>query len=95
MKDIEEQMDALAQRLPKNYRVEFCVKQGSAWVQVMTPDLRRVDIESGGESCWAMVLADALTFALQDHECDHEWLWHATGAGNGYYCHKCDSYRRS
>ena len=22
-------------------------------------------------------------------------LWHAAGAGNGYYCHKCDAYRGS
>lgn len=27
-----------------------------------------------------------------DNYCDHEWAWHATGAGSGYYCAKCDSY---
>jgi hypothetical protein len=24
----------------------------------------------------------------------HEWRWHATGAGMGWVCHKCDGYHR-
>lgn len=24
--------------------------------------------------------------------CKHEWIWHATGAGCGHYCHKCGSF---
>ena len=27
-------------------------------------------------------------------ECDHDWQWHATGAGAGHICHKCGEYRQ-
>jgi len=26
-------------------------------------------------------------------ECKHEWEWHATGAGMGHYCAKCDEHK--
>ena len=27
-------------------------------------------------------------------ECDHDWKWHATGAGMGYICQSCGAYKR-
>lgn len=104
MKDIEEQLDRLKERLPKNYEVQICVEGGEAWLQVITPDFRRVPIEGDDESCWSMLMADALVFCHADkdqmdsesvnqQECKHDWQWQATGAGMGHYCHKCDSFR--
>ena len=28
-----------------------------------------------------------------DIHCEHDWLWHATGAGAGWSCSKCDGYK--
>jgi hypothetical protein len=64
MKDIENQLDRLAEKLPEGYVVELCVEKDSAWLQVMTPQLERIPIEGDHETCWAMLMADALNFAL-------------------------------
>ena len=64
MKDIENQLDRLAEKLPYGYEVQICVEKDSAWLQVMTPQLERIPIEGDRETCWAMLMADALNFAL-------------------------------
>lgn len=64
MKDIENELDRLAEKLPKGYVVQICVENGSGWLQVMTPDLERVPIYGDSETCWAMLTAEALAFAL-------------------------------
>jgi len=28
-----------------------------------------------------------------DLNCEHKWKWHATGAGMGYSCEKCNGYK--
>ena len=68
MKDIEQQLDRLAEKLPKGYEVRIAVEQGSAWLDVMTPALKRVPFDGDSETCWAMLMSEALAFCLNDAE---------------------------
>lgn len=64
MKNIEEDLDQLAGALPKGYVVRLCVENGSAWLEVVTPTDEVCQIERDRETCWSMLLRDALQFSL-------------------------------
>lgn len=64
MKNIEKHLDRLAEKLPDGYEVQICVENGAAWLQVITPKGETVPIDGDCETCWAMLMADALTFCL-------------------------------
>jgi len=76
MKDIENQLDRLAEKLPEGYKVEICVENGAAWLQVIMPKGETVPIDGDCETCWSMLMGDALTFCLnhseENVEVDHE-----------------------
>jgi hypothetical protein len=67
MKDIEKQLDKLAEKLPKGYEVQICVEKDAGWLQVKKPTGEIVDIDGDSETCWAMLMDDALRFCIDDH----------------------------
>lgn len=68
MRDIENELDRLAEKLPDGYEVQICVENGAAWLQVITPSGDTVPIDGDCETCWAMLIRDALGFCLTDYE---------------------------
>lgn len=64
MKDIENELERLAGALPEGYEVQICVENGSAWLQVVTPSGETFPIDGDSETCWAMLMSDALAFCL-------------------------------
>lgn len=66
--DIENELDRLAEKLPEGYEVQICVENGAAWLQVITPSGDTVPIDGDCETCWGMLMGDALGFCLTDFE---------------------------
>lgn len=65
---IEDEIENLAGGLPDGYVARLCVENGSAWIEVETPEDEVCQIEGDRETCWSMLMRDALYFALHHHE---------------------------
>lgn len=68
MKDIENELDRLAEKLPEGYQVQICIENGAAWLQAITPKGETTPIDGDCETCWPMLIGDALTFCLTHSE---------------------------
>lgn len=65
---IEDELDRLAEKLPDGYEVQICVENGAAWLQVVEPSGETVPIDGDCETCWGMLMGDALMYCLTHSE---------------------------
>lgn len=68
MKDMEEEIDRLREKLPNGYMVNIEISNLEANLYVVTPDRRKISLEGDSETCWSMLLSDALGCALVDFD---------------------------